>query len=347
MPLLVNSVPNLAQGVSQQPDNLRFPGQCDEQINAWATVVEGLVKRPPTEYTKKINSSSTNADKLFTHFVKRSEQNQYCVAVSLGGIGAINVADGTQVSIAVTSIANSYLSLGGQASLGGVANPLSDLRALTVADYTFLVNKNRVIQRSEAAEQKSTPPPNEALIVVKLGDYEKSYSIYVDDKLVEPATSLEDHHIYSDSYWQNHTGTVVPSTYMSGPSTAGARSGVYADTEHIAEDLKASIDEHVVNTNSGVSSITINATPSALGDGWLGGRSTGVYEKSRYTGDTNYGSEYRKELKLLVKITEGNNILAIEKSLKMSCNDIKIIFSNIYKKLFADLYASKKVTNNV
>ena len=54
MPLLVNSVPNLAQGVSQQPDNLRFPGQCDEQINAWATVVEGLVKRPPTTYTKKL-----------------------------------------------------------------------------------------------------------------------------------------------------------------------------------------------------------------------------------------------------------------------------------------------------
>jgi hypothetical protein len=50
MPLLVTSVPNLAQGVSQQPDNLRYPGQCDEQINAWATVVEGLVKRPNTRW---------------------------------------------------------------------------------------------------------------------------------------------------------------------------------------------------------------------------------------------------------------------------------------------------------
>ena len=204
MPLLVNSVPNLAQGVSQQPDNLRFPGQCDEQINAWATVVEGLVKRPPTEYTKKINSSSTNADKLFTHFVKRSEQNKYCVAVSLGGIGVINVADGTQVSIAVTSIANSYLSLGGHASLGAVANPLSDLRALTVADYTFLVNKNRTVVRSTADAQKSDVPKDEALIVVKLGDYEKAYSIYVDDKLVPLAialqgTSQDDHHDYNNT----------------------------------------------------------------------------------------------------------------------------------------------------
>ena len=83
MPLLVNSVPNLAQGVSQQPDNLRYPGQCDEQINAWATVVEGLVKRPPTTYTKKIGDSDPGVD-LFTHFVKRDETNKYCVTVSLG-----------------------------------------------------------------------------------------------------------------------------------------------------------------------------------------------------------------------------------------------------------------------
>ena len=307
MPLLVNSVPNLAQGVSQQPDNLRFPGQCDEQINAWATVVEGLVKRPPTEYTKKINSSSTNADKLFTHFVKRSEQNQYCVAVSLGGIGVINTADGTQVSIAVTSIANSYLSLGGQASLGGVANPLADLRALTVADYTFLVNKNRVIQRSEDAEQKSTPPADEALIVVKLGDYEKAYSIYVDDKLVPIATALQgQHHDYSST---SHGNTSVqPATYISGPADVEPK-GNHADTAFIARDLYDCIDESVVNTNSGVSSITINPGPSATGDGWLGGHSTGTYvletkEPDRYRSFSTRLVKNEYQVKLQVNIIQ-------------------------------------------
>jgi hypothetical protein len=315
MPLLVNSVPNLAQGVSQQPDNLRFPGQCDEQINAWATVVEGLVKRPPTEYTKKIDSSSTNADKLFTHFVKRSEQNQYCVAVSLGGIGVINTGDGTQVSIAVTSIANSYLSLGGQASLGGVANPLADLRALTVADYTFLVNKNRFIQRSEAAGQKSTPPADEALIVVKLGDYEKAYSIYVDDKLVPIATALQgQHHDYSSS---SHGNTSVqPATYISGPADVEPK-GNHADTGFIARDLYDCIDESVVNTNSGVSAITINPGPSATGDGWLGGHSTGTYtletnepvKRSGASARIGYTSKSRKvkteyQVKLQVNIIQ-------------------------------------------
>ena len=144
MPLLVNSVPNLAQGVSQQPDNLRYPGQCDEQINAWATVVEGLVKRPPTNYTKNIDATDPGTD-LFTHFVKRDEDNKYCVTVSLGGVGVINVDDGTNYPVTVTSIANSYLSLG-----TSITNPLKDLRALTVADYTFLVNKNKEVAKSTA-----------------------------------------------------------------------------------------------------------------------------------------------------------------------------------------------------
>jgi hypothetical protein len=70
MPLLVNSVPNLAQGVSQQPDNLRYPGQCDEQINAWATVVEGLVKRPNTRYVGKLFTSPLSDD-AYVQYIDR------------------------------------------------------------------------------------------------------------------------------------------------------------------------------------------------------------------------------------------------------------------------------------
>jgi len=281
MPLLVNSVPNLAQGVSQQPDNLRFPGQCDEQINAWATVVEGLVKRPPTNYTKKLldnkvttEDPDTGANNLFTHFVKRSEQNKYCVTVSLGnvslGISAgvgVTMLDGTNVSVAVTSIANTYLSLGGQASLGAVQNPLADLRALTVADYTFLVNRNRVIERSEDAEQKSTPPPDEAFIVVKLGDYEKSYNVYIDDQVVNFDSSIP--YISGLSHTNDHIpdGGTTAGTYKSGTASTG---GIHADTTRIAKDLKHLIEGHLSNT-TGVSSVNLVSG----GTGWLGGNSTG------------------------------------------------------------------------
>ena len=282
MPLLVNSVPNLAQGVSQQPDNLRFPGQCDEQINAWATVVEGLVKRPPTNYKKKLQSATTDSDKLFTHFVKRSEQNKYCVAVSLGGVGVINLNDGSNIPVAVTSIAGTYLSLGGQASLGAVQNPLADLRALTVADYTFLVNRNRTIAKAAAVEQKSKTPPDEALIVVKLGDYEKHYTVVIDDVVIPNVNTgtLNYHHAPQLG--------ASDSTYESGTSS----NGWHADTNVIAKDISEIIKGALEISNDSVLSLNINNG----GTGWAGGKSSGVWVEMR--GDATYDVQYRLMLEI-------------------------------------------------
>ena len=58
MPLVSRTIPNLVQGVSQQPEILRLPSQADEQINGFSSVVEGLKKRPPTTHIAKISSSS-------------------------------------------------------------------------------------------------------------------------------------------------------------------------------------------------------------------------------------------------------------------------------------------------
>ena len=89
MPLLNTSIPNLAQGVSQQPDNLRYPGQCDEQINAWSTVVEGLVKRPNSRFSYDTGLGANISSNLFSHYVDRDEQNQYVITYdSVNGLKA-------------------------------------------------------------------------------------------------------------------------------------------------------------------------------------------------------------------------------------------------------------------
>ena len=263
MPLLVNSVPNLAQGVSQQPDNLRYPGQCDEQINAWATVVEGLKKRPNTNYVKNIDTDGTA--NIFTHFVKRDQTNQYAIVVSLGnvslgipaGVSAYDVSLGTRVSVFVTSIANSYLSLG-----TSVTDPLNDLRALTVADYTFLVNKRKTVAINTDADLKSKDIRNdegkyEALVFVKLGDYEKTYNVILDGKEVPHGGS-------------GLTSNKTPPgghTYESGSANS---SGTHADTEVIAEDL-----EIVLNAYLG-SEGTVAGTTLSGGSGFTDTGDTGI-----------------------------------------------------------------------
>jgi len=262
MPLVVTSVPNLAQGVSQQPDNLRYPGQCDEQINAWSTVVEGLTKRPNTRWVNQFNSSiPTGASDLFTHFVKRDEDNKYCVQVSLGGgtptVGVIDLEDGTNVSVATTSIAQSYLS--------GITDPLKDLRALTVADYTFLVNKKKTVEKDTT--DISNPPNDEAIIFVKLGDYEKAYSIYIDDGLVQGVPHNTSGSPYTEAHHDPSSITdLQDATYFSGPSSGG-HAGKHADTEYIAKDLKSILDSEFDGTLIGIDSVNIQAGNVGTGYG--------------------------------------------------------------------------------
>jgi hypothetical protein len=230
MPLLNTSIPNLAQGVSQQPDNLRYPGQCDEQINAWSTVVEGLVKRPNSRFLYDMYGLGVTVNSnLFSHFVDRDEQNKYVIAYdTVRGLRANDLtADNNsagELSITVEdAAANTYLTC---------SDPNKELRALTIADSTFIVNTTKTI----ATQTLPTEPlEKEALIFVKLGDYEKGYSIYMDGALVPVDTSLDNHHEYT------HIAGASPSTYISGPST-GTNAGKHADTEFIAKDLETCLN---------------------------------------------------------------------------------------------------------
>lgn len=246
MPLLNTSIPNLAQGVSQQPDNLRYPGQCDEQVNAWSTVVEGLVKRPNSRFLYDTDLGANINSNLFSHYVDRDDQNKYVITYdSVNGLKAFDLTANVKTSIHINApsiAASNYLS---------ATNPLQDLRALTIADSTFLVNTQKTVGTT-------TLPFNalekEALIFVKLGDYEKTYSIYLDDALVPLASSLHDHHDYSSSSHGN-TG-VQASTYVSGPADVEPK-GNHADTEFIARDLTTCLEERFPTSVNTVTAVTV------------------------------------------------------------------------------------------
>src|SRR6056300_1012224 len=167
MPLLVNSVPNLAQGVSQQPDNLRYPGQCDEQVNAWATVVEGLVKRPNTRHISKLFTSKVSPN-AHVQVIDRDETNRFVSVIDNNDLSVFDLNDGSEKTVTITADAQTYLN--------NISNPREDVKALTVADYTFIANKEQTV-----ALGSTTSPelPYHALVFVKLGDYSKDYKVSI------------------------------------------------------------------------------------------------------------------------------------------------------------------------
>jgi len=249
MPLLVNSVPNLAQGVSQQPDNLRFPGQCDEQINAWATVVEGLVKRPNTRHVNKLFTHPVNDD-AFVQYIDRDDDNRFaCVLenkVSLCAVSLFNLNTGSPVTqVSISTRAQTYLN--------NISNLREDVKALTVADYTFIANKEQTV--SISSSQLSEPLEREALLFVKLGDYKKNYNVYIDDLLVPfDSAALPSGHGHGHN--NEHTPhDDYPATYLSG----SGNDGFDADTGHIAKDLSDLIAYNYTQATNVISSITVTS----------------------------------------------------------------------------------------
>ena len=211
MPLLHTSIPNLVQGVSQQPDNLRYPGQCDEQINAWSTVVEGLVKRPNSRFLYDTGLGANIGTDLFSHYVDRDEQNKYLLTYD--STNKLRAFDLTQDNIAAASLSVTVEDAAASLYLTSATNPVKDLRALTIADSTFLVSKKKTVLKDSTLKSKDLE--KEALIFVKLGDYEKTYDVFLDNQLVP-----------FDSGAPNQSNSTPPSghTYESG--SAGVLSGV-------------------------------------------------------------------------------------------------------------------------
>lgn len=154
MPLITNSIPNLIAGVSQQPDGVRFPTQVNEQVNMYPSIIDGLIKRMPTNHlVKAING---DAGDLYFHTIRRGDTEKYCVVIRDGSIKVFDAITSTEKTVAIPDGVD-YLDC---------ATPSSSLRCLTVADYTFICNRE-----IEAAMDATTTAatPNMALVFVRQG----------------------------------------------------------------------------------------------------------------------------------------------------------------------------------
>jgi hypothetical protein len=198
MPLINTAVPNLIQGVSQQPDATRFSGQCEEQENALSSVADGLKKRPNTRHIAKLLTSAIDANS-FVHFINRSNTEKYVVIHNGTKLQAWNMVTGNESSIQVgdniykASFTSSEVNAHNNASpansttyVASSYTPASDtylntsnarenLKGVTVADNTFLLNTTKVVEEDNA--DKSAPVNKDAFVFVKQGDYAKRYSI--------------------------------------------------------------------------------------------------------------------------------------------------------------------------
>ena len=209
MALVSSSIPNLINGISQQPPEIRLPSQSERQVNGYSTVARGLEKRPGTEHKNKI--TSTLVDDTFVHSIRRDRTEEYtmvltrAVGTASSTAKTLTIYDQDGVSVPVKSNTNNAVAsatditsadlvyLDTLTNSGGVQD---NIVATTVADTTFLINKTKVVAKaatdgvvsgegvttrtsSAGSTQLTGGYTDEGLIYVKTGDYSSKYVIKI------------------------------------------------------------------------------------------------------------------------------------------------------------------------
>lgn len=128
MALITHTIPNLTNGVSQQPKTVRLDNQCEEQVNATCRITDGLGKRGSLEYVSGVRFSSPST---LTDANTKSHQLTH----KISGVTTVSniVVDGLsgRVNAGYAQFTNIYL-------LGATKE---NTKLLTDANKVYILNK--------------------------------------------------------------------------------------------------------------------------------------------------------------------------------------------------------------
>lgn len=160
------TIPNFINGVSQQAASLRLPSQAETQINCFPTLIDGLKKRPSLRHIASLMGVAP-ASTVFSHTINRDSAERYAVIIADGDLKVFDLATGAAKTVAFPD-GKTYLAS---------ADPKTSFRAVTIADYSFIVNKD--VTATMKAASNSPTRLNEAIINIKQGNYGKTYRVLI------------------------------------------------------------------------------------------------------------------------------------------------------------------------
>lgn len=191
--MAVNTVviPSMLNGVSTQAAQLRLATQGEEMKNGYATLQKGLGKRPPTVFVSELTSLGDMDQRANIHMINRDEDEKYVVVLTGGADRDLKVFDleGEEQTVNFPD---------GKGYLDN-SNPRDNFKLVTVADYTFVLNTQQVVEADSATSPSRSP---EALVHILAGNYGRAYNIRINApraaEYVTPDGSSNTHTNYVD-----------------------------------------------------------------------------------------------------------------------------------------------------
>ena len=164
MAFITGSLGGISGGVSQQPDILRYPGQCTAQENMEIDLVRGLRRRGAVDRGTNLGTSYSygSSNQFYFHWFTL-EDKQYIAVLTASDIKVFDLS-GVEYPVYGTSY-TSYM--------GGLTSQ-RDISSVQVGEYNLFANRSKVC----AMKPHSTTESDYATIWVKGGmDWGVTYTI--------------------------------------------------------------------------------------------------------------------------------------------------------------------------
>lgn len=185
--LISDTVPSLANGVSQQPPSLRLPSQVEAQDDCYSSLVKGLTRRNPIEHVARLSNTIAACH---SHWINRDAVERYEVLITNGDLFVYDLA-GNPKTVTFPD-GKTYLNS---------ADPKNNFMCLTIADTTFITNRATVTAKTTPVSPPN--PSSSGLIYVRQAAYNVVYKVYVDNVLrathTVPASSGADTEVIATS----------------------------------------------------------------------------------------------------------------------------------------------------
>jgi hypothetical protein len=195
MGLVSKVIPGLYNGISQQSPTIRLDTQGELQENALGTLVDGLIKRPPTEFIALLESLVS--ENSFIHIIDRDKDEKYIMVVTGNSDNPIEIftLDGVKCTVQYgtldedlvftenTNIKNYLVS----------SSPKESIKTVTALDYTIISNSAKSTAMSEQPTANTIP---QVVFYVQKGVLSTTYNIWVNDTKVASYTSSDSSSTY-------------------------------------------------------------------------------------------------------------------------------------------------------
>lgn len=178
MTSITQTIPSFVTGISQQPDDLKLSGQVNDMVNVIPDVTAGLTKRPGSKFVSTLTGATSNGA-WFSYF---RDETEGAYIGQVDSSGAVRMWTTAGVPCSVTNNVSSYLASN---------SPETQLKFLTVNDYTFVTNTQKTAAMSNTlspTRQSLTGYAYNAFVELKQLAPGRQYSLDIST----PGSSIQD-----------------------------------------------------------------------------------------------------------------------------------------------------------